>query len=756
MSLCACSGYLAHREGLELLGNGHVEEGLKKLREATDASPANQQFRMSYLRASEQSVATWIVKAEREREAGNAAEAEQIYRRVLGIDPSNARAKAGLALLAQDARHKEWLKQAESAWQKNDVSTASGRLRDILAENPEHPGAGKLRQAIQDKLVRAPMEARLAAALKKPISIEFKDVSLKQVFEIISRSSGLNFVFDKDIRGDQKTTVFLRGTTTEDAINLVLVTNQLEQRILDQNSILIYPDTPAKAREYQTLIVKSFFLSNADVKSAANTLKTILKTKDIVVDERQNMIVMRDTADAVRLAEKLIALHDLPEPEVMLELEVIEITRSRLSELGIQWPSQLTLAPLANGTSGVTLADLRNFPSSRIGASLSPMTFNLHEQDGDIRLLANPRIRTRSRDSAKILIGDRVPNITTTATATGFVSDSVQYIDVGLKLEVQPTVFPDNEMTIKLSLEVSSIVNQVQTKSGTLAYQIGTRTASSMLRLKDGENQVLAGLINDEDRATANQIPLLGDIPILGRFFGSQRSDGKKTEILLSVTPRLVRNIQRPSLPESEFESGTEASIKKRNLENMASVAAPAAPAATSSPSLSASQPTQPIAAANPATPKTSTPGGPSPVLVPAAETIANLKLPAKVAPGETFSAVLAVQQGEPLTSALVSIGYDPKIFEPVSVSNGDLFRQGMPDSNFAHQIDRTTGQIFVTSSGPTSSTNQGGALATFAFKALVAAQQASVQVLSLSVQGADGRSVKIRLPEQSAMSIAP
>jgi general secretion pathway protein D len=153
--------------------------------------------------------------------------------------------------------------------------------------------------------------------------------------------------------------------------------------------------------------------------------------------------------------------------------------------------------------------------------------------DSDVNLLANPRIRARNREKAKILIGDRVPNITSTITATGFSSESITYIDVGLKLDFEPTIYLDNEVAIKVTLEVSNIVDKVTTKTGTVAYQIGTRTASSVLRLKDGENQLLAGLISDEDRRTASKLPFLGDIPILGRLFGSHSDEGIKTEIVL-------------------------------------------------------------------------------------------------------------------------------------------------------------------------------------------------------------------------------
>ena len=207
-------------------------------------------------------------------------------------------------------------------------------------------------------------------------------------------------------------------------------------------------------------------------------------------------------------------------------------------------------------------------------------SINLKKQDSDANLLANPRIRSRNREKAKILIGERVPNITTTLTATGFASDSISYVDVGLKLDVEPVIYPDGEVAIKVALEVSNIIAQVQTKSGSVAYQIGTRGAQTVLRLADGENQVLAGLISDEDRRTAYKVPGIGELPLVGRLFGSQADDSAKTEIVLSITPRILRNIPRPSAGLAEFDSGTEAGLGPRGPAAPAPVTAPQAPPA--------------------------------------------------------------------------------------------------------------------------------------------------------------------------------
>ncbi len=555
-----------YQEGRQLAEQGRYEEALPRYEAALREDPNRAELRLAVASTRERLAGQWLQQAEQVAASGRRADADLLITRAVTLDPTNERARKLADNARLERRRAEWQVEAETAWARGDAETARSRLQAILAEAPQDATALRLRDAIdasQSNQAPAQPDPKMAAALAKPVSIEFKDASLKQIFEVLARTSGINFVFDKDVNASQPTTIYLRRATVKDILGAVLAAQQLEQRTLDTGTILVYPNTPAKARDHQALTIKTFYLTNMDAKIAANTLRAILKARDIVADEKQNMLVMRDTPEAIRQAEKLLAAHDLPEPEVMLEVEILEVKRSRLYELGIRWPDLLTLTPLASIAGGaLTLADIRNANSRTLGATVAPLSLSAGKGDTDVNLLANPRIRTRNRETAKILIGDRVPNITTTATATGFVAESVQYVDVGLKLDVQPTIYLDNEVAIRISLEVSNIVDQVKTKTGTLAYQIGTRNAATLLRLKDGENQVLAGLISDSDRGTVNKVPGLGDIPVVGRLFSSRSEDGQKTELMLSITPRLVRGMARPALARTEFNAGTESSVR--------------------------------------------------------------------------------------------------------------------------------------------------------------------------------------------------
>ena len=520
------------------------------------------------LRARDRAAARLLEDAERRLASGQAALAAQDYGRVLAFDPANERARAGLRQVEADARHVKLMNAANEAFEQKDMETARQHAAAVLTERPEHEPARLLVAKITEALAARPAQGGLAAAYRTQISIEFRDVALKQVFEVIAQRSGLNFVFDKDVRTDTRTSIFLKNSNVEAAIYYLLMSNQLEQQVMDGNTVMIYPNTAAKLREYQEQTVKTFYLANADAKSIGNTLKTIVKSRDVVIDEKLNLVIVRDSPEAIRLATKLVALQDVAEPEVMLDVEILEIKRSSITELGIAWPTTLGFAPLqaANGAA-LTIDALRALSSSRIGVSGVSASLHASRTDGDSNTLANPRIRVRNKEKAKVVIGDKVPNVSATVSTSGvgnFATENVTYVDVGLTLNVEPTIYLNNEVGIRISLEVSNVVDTLRTNSGSIAYRIGTRSASTMLQLKDGENQVLAGLINNEDRSSGSKVPGLGHLPIVGRLFGRTNDTLDKTEIVLSITPHLIRTVQRPPASASEFAAGTEANFRRR------------------------------------------------------------------------------------------------------------------------------------------------------------------------------------------------
>lgn len=771
-SLTGCAGQMAYRDGKSLVEQNQVEAGLLKFQEAAAQDPQNLEYRKAFLQTRERATYGWLEQADRFISQEDFEEAKIFYQRVIALDPKNDRARAGLARFEMNNRHNRLIADARLSMEKNNFATAKEKLAIILKENPENSTAVDLQREIAEKSTQPPIESALASAYRKPITIEFTDASLKQIFAVISHSSGLNFLFDKDVKTDQKTSIFLKNTTVDSAVHFVLLTNQLEQQVLDANTILIYPNTAAKQKDYQEMIVRSFFLTNADAKTVAATLKTMLKSRDIVIDEKLNMVMLRDSPEAIKLAEKLVALHDVPEPEVMLEVEILEIKRTRLLELGIQWPSSLTLTPLPSvAGSALTVRDLAtNINGSTISAGLGPVHVNARKEDGDANLLANPRIRARNHEKAKILIGERVPNITTTATSSGFVSESVNYLDVGLKLDVEPTIYLNNDVAIKISMEVSSVTNQIRTQSGTLAYQIGTRTASTVLRLKDGENQVLAGLINDEDRRTGNKIPGLGDLPILGRLFGSTTDDNQKTEIVLSITPHLIRNIQRPDFSSAEFRSGTDSSFRSRPEAVVAPAVATLRTSAGPLPTPIIGPNGNPILLAlqNAASNTGLAVPGSSPM--PSMDTTLNvgggqtdvtsnlaqvqLQGPKQAKLGETFSVLVIIQSDQPISGVPITIGYNSQVLQVVEIAEGTFLKQNGATTGFTSRID-ANGQIQLTTTrnGNTGATSQ-GTLATLTFRSLAPLDTALIQVLTVNPTGPANRPISTTSPVPFSIQI--
>ena len=571
--LASCATSRQHTEGLSEIKAGERESGLAKLAQASAAEPTNSQYRLDYLKQLSLSVNGLLAQADEARRSGQAQRAQELYEATLRIDAGNDRALRGLSNVQMDARHSEQLAAAQKLLDKHDVAGAQALVHTVLQENAGRGDAKALATRIADEMDRAEAarQAQVAAnsVMKKPVSLQFRDANLRMVFEALSRTTGLNVIFDRDVRNDLKTTIFVHDASVEDTVGMILLQSQLEKKELNANTLFIYPSTAAKQKEYQDLKVRVFQLSNADGKTVQNVLKTVLKVADMSLDEKTNTLVVRGTSDTIAVAEKIVAASDYPDPEVMLEVEVLEVSRDRLKNIGIEWPSTFGVSTPSTVN---TLHDLGHVALNQLQAVGGPYsaTANFLVQDTDANVLAAPRLRTRDNQKAKILIGSKEPVITNTVTpvATGspVVTGSVQYLDVGIKLEVKPHVYLEGDVGIELNLEVSSILNAIPGPNGSLAYEIGTRDAQTNLRLRDGETQILGGLIQDNENLSANKVPGLGQVPLLDRLFGSNRHDDKKTEIVLSITPHILR---APTVVDSrarEMFTGTESAVRETPL----------------------------------------------------------------------------------------------------------------------------------------------------------------------------------------------
>jgi len=562
--LAACStAQVANKEAADLIEQGQYEAGLARIEEGLREDPRDTELHLLLNSGRAKAITALLTSGDTDRARRDFASARVAYNRVLTIEPNNRRAQDALRQLDYLRSMEEKLELARGDLRRGDIYGADRQVKQILELDPNNEGAlelqGNIRLVQSRNVIAYP---QLRTKLDRPVTLEFRDANLKTIFEVLSQVAGLNFIFDKDLRPDMKATIFVRDVRIEDAVTLLLQQNQLHQKVVNENTLLIYPDSPQKLKDYQELVMRTFYLTSIDANTALNMVKTMLKTRDVFVDERLNTLTMRDTEDAVRMAEKLLQSQDQSNPEVILEVEVMEVATQRILDLGLQWPSTFGVVN-SDGSPVTLLGQLKGINSDRISIGPSPQA-KINAQDNDINTLASPVIRVSNREQARIHIGQRVPIISATSvpsTQGPVITESVTYLDVGLKLEVQPTVHLNNEVAIKIALEVSNATPLEPTRQGTIPVQVDTRNAQTSLRLHDGETQILAGLVRNDHGATGNKIPGLGDIPGLGRLFGSNKDTVGKSELVLSITPRIVRNLPYQSPSDMEFSTGTETSM---------------------------------------------------------------------------------------------------------------------------------------------------------------------------------------------------
>jgi general secretion pathway protein D len=778
----SCASSRLNHEGHEAIDNGQYEDGLSKLEELVRKDPRNIEYRVELKARHDDAVAKLLAAGDRARGAARLPEAEGDYGRVLAIEPGNDRALRGLEGVAADRRHTDMTAKAVVDLNRGDLEQAETIIRAIMSEDPGFAPATAVRAKID--AARGPMSItpRLKSRENRPVTLQFRDANTKMVFEVLSRQTGINFVFDKDVKSDGKTTIFVQQVPVEQAIELVLGQNQLARQVLSDNMVMIYPNTTIKQKEYQDEIVKTFYLTNTDPKKAQELLKTVLNAKTLFVDDKSNMLVMRDTPEAVRMAEKLVASLDLADAEVMLEVEVLEITRSNLQQLGIEYPTSATLATPTT----LTLGNISQLGKSDISVTPLSVTVDLLKQVGMANTLASPRIRARSREKAKILIGSREPVITNSVTPTAsgapVVTGSVQYLDVGLTLEVEPTVHLDSEVSIKLNLEVSSILKQVTTASGTVAYEIGTRNAQTLLSLRDGETQVLAGLIQDSDTRSSAHIPGLGDIPIIGKLFGSDHIDKEKSEIVLSITPRVIRSSARPSSETTEFWYGTESNLRSAPLGSQSESGASNhdAPAATpaGATSVSPALPAPPVALAQPVNGvSVDAPASSAEIVAPASAAapvtpppVEAVRARPQAAPnpdgpnlawegptdakvGDSFDVAVSLSTKQALARISSQLHFDGSVLELDGVDAGNLIPSG-PATDATPRINQRAGVVqYVVAAAKDSPIQGDGGFLVLHFKALAASASTPI-TLQFAAAGADGRNVRAAIPAPLAVAV--
>ena len=546
---------------------GQDEEAIRLLQPLVEANPRQPQYKNWLSLLQEKKLQKQLQQADSLLATQQFDAASAMYLQVLQEAPNNRAASDGVQKVQSARQHAAQIEQVKIAIAAEDWAGAEFGLRSILAEQPAHAEARQLFEQLEHKKNEKSSVVRpLQSSLKKKVTLELKNTPVKQAFEYIGKVGNLNFSFDQELNEGIRVNVLLRDTPIEQALEVILTSHQLGKKLLNSNTLLIYPQ--ARAAQYEELFVRSFYLTHMDAKRALNMMKTVLRASDVYIDEKLNTLVIRDTLDRIKVAEKLIASQDLNEPEVMLEVEVMEINRRNLENLGIQYPSQIGIGVQGNAAGNgsgtqpqagkLTLTELRNFNGNLGVFTINDpaLVLNLLHQDTDTNLLASPKIRVKNRDRAKIHVGDKIPVLTSVASAQGFVSQNVNYIEVGIKLDVEPVIQMQDQVSIKVGMEVSNITDQVTTSSGVLAYTIGSRNANTTLQLRNNETQILAGLFRDDEQKTQRKVPGLANLPLIGRLFSNNNQDKRKNEIVLLITPRIMHNLSPASSVYSLIPSG--------------------------------------------------------------------------------------------------------------------------------------------------------------------------------------------------------
>ncbi|MCC6141271.1 MAG: hypothetical protein IT389_11745 [Nitrospira sp.] len=499
------------------------------------------------------------------------------FKRALTIEPANLAHQASLAEATR-------LKEARSHFREAERLAQLGRTEEAMG--------GYTRAAELDPTFKDPLEsisrlteeqqaAMRGDRLKQPVTMRFKNAGIKEVLEGVAKVGGFTLIFDKDVRNDP-ISIGVQDTPFEDALNLILNSNSLFSRQVSSGVLIISPNTKQKQEQYQDLMIRTFYLSTAKAKDMLVLLKSMLDSKRMHANEQLNAIVIRDQPEKLDLAERIILSNDRQEPEVLFDLEVLEVNRTKNQTYGLNYPKQAGAGLIPPGFTGTLAADPVQMTYRQL-TSLGPDSYlfrlptsvllDFFKQESDAKTLAAPKVRVVNNKKAEINIGDKQPILLSTTNvlpgqaATGAVPTtstvtSIEFRDTGVKLTVEPSIRLGNELSLKMKVEVIRIGDQVtlQASPPIQQFRFGNRSAETTLNMRDGETIVLGGLIQEEDRRTRITMPWIGDLPLIGNWLSSFKTERVTTEVILTITPRIMQSPLAPGATNQAFWSGTETS----------------------------------------------------------------------------------------------------------------------------------------------------------------------------------------------------
>jgi general secretion pathway protein D len=553
--LAGCTSHQNYRQAEIAAELGKWDDAVLHYLRALDDDPGNISYRASLLRAKIKASQSHFEKGKDFEKAGVIERALVEYQQAVQLDPTNQYAQAQLEHI-----HRAYLAQKQNR------------------------GYETIDQMKQKSRGARPQPPVLNPRSNRPISLEFpQQVSIFAIYRALGKAFGINILFDPNLR-DQEIAVDLKDVTAEAALETLMRASGHFYKVMDEHSIIIAQDTPQNRRTYEDLVIQTFFLSNAEVKDMLTILRSLIDARKIATNDQLNAIILRDTADKVKVAERIIQANDKSKAEVVIDVELLQINSGRLRDLGINLTNYAVTQSLdfgqatggtgtggtATAPSGIRLSDLEFVNQSNWLLTIPNFIYTFVKTNTDAQLLAKPQLRITEGEKASLVIGDRRPIPLTTFNTQNAGSNSgiipitsFQYQDVGIRIDIEPRVHHNREVTLKIKVEVSNVNGSVSSPSGDQPI-IGTRTIDSVIRLQDGETNFLAGLIRTDESNNDQGVPGLSDIPLLGRLFSKKRSEGQRTDVILTLTPHIIRNAE---ITEEDLEPiwvGTEANITFR------------------------------------------------------------------------------------------------------------------------------------------------------------------------------------------------
>lgn len=646
---------------------------------------------------------------------------------------------------------------------------------------PEAPGK-------QEEIDSLGSPVQLKPLNNEPLTLHYSE-DAKIVYQAIGKAAGINVLFDPDYNS-KRIQVDLNNSSLLDALRVVGTQSGTFWRPITTNTIFVAQNSRAKRTELEEQAVETFYLTNAwqqnDLNDVQTALRNVLTNVKVYGVASQNAIVIRGTPDELLLAQKLVNDLDKARPEVVVDIAVLEVSKNFERNLGISWPSSIGVAvqpPCSSGSSSSncsssdnsgsgtgsstatpSLYDLSHLKASDFAVTIGSATANLLLTDSNTKILQNPRIRATDAQKATLTIGEKIPIATgsyQTGAATALVSSLVntqfQFEEVGVKIEMTPTVHYDHDITLKIKVEVSSEAGQT-TISGVTEPIIAQDIIDHVIRLREGEASILGGIEKKQDNVSWNGIPGLSAIPILKYLFGSKDHTITSDDLVFVVVPHIVRTQQLDPVNLRTIDTGSGNQIELRHIstDGAAPAAQPARPvnrssnvgivpgqsAESAAPAAlaqlrSAADATSTIAGAAaqdhppaPSVPAPSTPNpaGPNPAVQPDSVRLALAGPPAPVAAGSAFKIPVVISGGADIASVPIQVQYDPAKLTLVGVEQGDfLSRDGKPVA-LVHREDGS-GDITINAARPPGSPGVSGAgtVCTLNFQAKTAGQTSIV-----------------------------